>query len=140
VQNYKIWILSLLLLRATMACASAVFRTNQFCNILREPDTVSVVAETGSYALMPERKGVWSNGTVKVRFHSRGKELTVELAAPAAAVKWLQIRWDMKFFPSRKYLGDDWERAYGDLEWKPLNPERVMPWYDWSGRLVLLDG
>jgi alpha-galactosidase len=28
-----------------------------------------------------------------------------------------------------KYLGDAWERAYGDLEWKPLDSGRVMPWY-----------
>src|SRR6185437_14979273 len=26
-------------------------------------------------------------------------------------------------------LGDQWERSYGDLEWRGLVPDRVMPWY-----------
>jgi alpha-galactosidase len=27
------------------------------------------------------------------------------------------------------FLGDHWERGYGDLQWRFLQPERVMPWY-----------
>jgi len=28
-----------------------------------------------------------------------------------------------------RYLGDTWERAYGNLQWLPLDSSRVMPWY-----------
>jgi len=27
------------------------------------------------------------------------------------------------------FLGDAWERGYGDLEWRGWAPDRVMPWY-----------
>ena len=32
-------------------------------------------------------------------------------------------------------LGDHWERSYGDLAWRGIVPERVMPWYflTWDG-------
>jgi alpha-galactosidase len=128
-QDYKIWILSLGLLQSTVAYASAGLGTNQFLNIQRGPDSVSVVTQTGSSELKSERGGLWSDDNIQIRFHSQGKGLTVELAAPDAAVKWLQIRWDAKLSPDREYLGDAWERAYGGLEWKPLDPKRVMPWY-----------
>ena len=33
-------------------------------------------------------------------------------------------------------LGDTWERAYADMEWKPADSSRKMPWYffAWDGR------
>lgn len=39
------------------------------------------------------------------------------------------LRWDAAFPTDSLYLGDHWERAYGDLQWRHLQPERVMPWY-----------
>jgi alpha-galactosidase len=125
----KIWILGLMLLRTTMACAFAGFETNQFHNIQREPDSVSVVTGAGSYELKLERKGIWTNDNVEVKFRMRAGGLAVDLAAPGAAVKWLQIRWNAPMASDWKYLGDAWERAYGDLEWKTLDAKRMMPWY-----------
>lgn len=125
----KIGMLGWVLLRATMACAFAGFETNQFHDIQRAPDAVSVVTEAGSYELRTEAKGLWFNDKVKVGFHSHRNELMVELAAPDTAVKWLQIRWNAPLASGWKYLGDAWERAYGDLEWKTLDAKRVMPWY-----------
>lgn len=54
--------------------------------------------------------------------------LEVELSAPGMAVKDLELHWKAELAPGWKYLGDAWERGYGDLEWKPLDPERIMPW------------
>ena len=34
-----------------------------------------------------------------------------------------------KWRPDLRALGDAWERSYGDLGWRNLIPERVMPWY-----------
>lgn len=33
------------------------------------------------------------------------------------------------YFDDALILGDAWERAYGELEWKKPNEERVLPWY-----------
>jgi alpha-galactosidase len=31
--------------------------------------------------------------------------------------------------PEARFLGDHWERSYGDLEWRASVPNRAMPWY-----------
>jgi alpha-galactosidase len=39
------------------------------------------------------------------------------------------VRWRAEVAPGLRALGDAWERSYGDLGWRNLIPERVMPWY-----------
>src|SRR6185503_96451 len=50
----------------------------------------------------------------------------------------LQLRWRGSLAPTRLIMGDAWERGYGDIEWRGLVPDRVMPWYfaAWDGRLT----
>jgi len=122
-------ILSLVLVRATVSYASTGFETNQFHTLQREPDAVSLVMESGSCSLASAARGVWSHDQVNVRFRSQGNGLNIELSAPEVAVKSLQVHWNAKPALDWKYLGDAWERAYGDLEWKTLDSKRVMPWY-----------
>ena len=45
------------------------------------------------------------------------------------------VEWNVDVPPSARVLGDAWERAYGDLAWQGLRPERVFPWY-----LLVCDG
>lgn len=39
------------------------------------------------------------------------------------------LRWDAPAPEGARILGDAWERAYGDLQWMGIQPERIMPWY-----------
>ena len=42
------------------------------------------------------------------------------------------LKWDVsahKDLNRSFYLADHWERSYGDLEWRGLRADRVMPWY-----------
>ncbi|MBS1706439.1 MAG: hypothetical protein JST40_11220 [Armatimonadetes bacterium] len=41
----------------------------------------------------------------------------------------LQFRWKGDLSVATRFLGDHWERSYGDLGWRSLEPNRVMPWY-----------
>jgi alpha-galactosidase len=126
---FKIWIASLLLLRVATLRASAGYETSRFHDLQRGPDAVSIVTEAGSYALESKNRDIWSGDDVKVIFRPHGNGLVVELFAPNAAVKSLQIKWNDPLASDWKYLGDAWERAYGGLEWKVLDAQRVMPWY-----------
>lgn len=56
-------------------------------------------------------------------------ELPVSIASPAGKLTHVHLRWRNKVTPGTRIIGDAWERAYGDLEWRGLVPERVMPWY-----------
>ncbi len=44
-------------------------------------------------------------------------------------VETVALRWDVPPCQGVRILGDHWERAYGDLEWRGCVPERVLPWY-----------
>ena len=59
----------------------------------------------------------------------RHGRLRLELSAPQAAVKYVEARWTGDPPVDWKYLGDAWERSYGELEWQPLDANREMPWY-----------
>ena len=39
------------------------------------------------------------------------------------------LKWNANVTPGVLLLGDHWERGYGDLEWRGIVPERIMPWY-----------
>ncbi|MBQ6891739.1 MAG: hypothetical protein IJN47_03910, partial [Clostridia bacterium] len=39
------------------------------------------------------------------------------------------LRWAAPAPAGARILGDAWERAYGDLQWMGVRPERIMPWY-----------
>ena len=116
-------------LRSGMEPDSPSINHNQFHNIQRNPDKVSIITESGSYQLTMAESGHWTNDNVSVWFHPDLGGLAIDLSAPEAPVKWVQVRWAAPMPPGWKYLGDAWERAYGDLEWKALDAKRVMPWY-----------
>jgi len=58
-------------------------------------------------------------------------EVRVVIDAPAAPVTFVAVRWDGPWpeEAAARVLGDAWERGYGDLEWRGVVPERVLPWY-----------
>lgn len=113
---------------------------DHFQNLQRVPDTVLVVTETGTFALTPNRPGEWQASGITVFDRKKRDGLQVELSAPNAAVKAIQLEWVAKLPASWNYLGDAWERAYGDLEWKPADPTRVMPWYFLASDGMVTDG
>lgn len=48
-------------------------------------------------------------------------------------LKRISLRWNFTEEEKRtdfpRILGDAYERAYGDLAWRGIEPERIMPWY-----------
>lgn len=57
-----------------------------------------------------------------------GRENVVTVTAPQGVAR-IHLRWRLAVPESWLWLGDAWERGYGDLAWRHLVPERVMPWY-----------
>ena len=67
------------------------------------------------------------SGKVVLTHTPAGQEVRVlSVAEPLCRVV---MRWKLDFPEDTLYLGDAWERGYGDLQWRFLQPERVMPWY-----------
>lgn len=102
---------------------------DRFNDLSRAPERVVVITQDSTNELKLKTGGVWTNGDLAVTMAERFGGLAVTLTSPTRPVKWLEIRWKAKLPSDWKYLGDAWERAYGDLEWKSLDGKRIMPWY-----------
>lgn len=100
-----------------------------FVDILRNPDLIEVFTEAGVQSLKAASDGGWRGEDVEISAMPAGDALDIALSAPASAVKRVHLRWRGSLRGNLRFLGDAWERAYGDLEWRGVNPDRVMPWY-----------
>ena len=89
----------------------------------RLPDEI-ILATDGGRAELP--------GGAEVRF--RDAAVTVDggritLTAEETGVSFLSLRWAAALPEGCRFLGDAWERGYGDFEWRGFVFDRVMPWY-----------
>ena len=87
------------------------------------PTSVTLFTETGAHAL--SRHGE--------RWQSPGIELTtapvIRLQSPNQNPVRLHVRWSKPIASNLRFLGDHWERSYGDLAFRGMEPDRVLPWY-----------
>jgi alpha-galactosidase len=101
-------------------------------NILRSPDTVTAFTEETHHVLHSTSEtatSLWSYQDIEVRLNPGDGRMPVEIMAPQQALLRVHLRWNNEVPEHWRFLGDHWERGYGDLEWRGLVPERVMPWY-----------
>lgn len=111
-----------------------------FNGLDRLPDSITVTTETGTIQLVHGLGDFWTGDHLRVATIPRPAGLEIILSAPGPAVKWLEIDWRGVLSADGLYLGDAWERAYGDLEWKSLDAKRIMPWYFLANHGSVTDG
>ncbi|MBQ7337775.1 MAG: alpha-galactosidase [Clostridia bacterium] len=104
---------------------------------LRFPDRIFLTHGDGAQKRESELpvKEHMSLEDVRVTISDTGECLTVAMEAQSTPVRGLRLQWTLREGEQRspeesvRVLGDAWERAYGDLGWKEIRPERCMPWY-----------
>ena len=98
-------------------------------NIVRSPDSVTVITEIG-IVILKGGADAWTGDGTFVTTQSQADGMAIGLSASNAVVKKVLLHWKGALEGAGwKYLGDTWERSYGDLEWKSFDRERAMPWY-----------
>ena len=100
-----------------------------FLEILRVPDSVVAYAGLEHRVPLSRTDTTWQASGVEVAFELRDGEMPIHISAPGLEPTHVHLRWSMGFAQPVLCLGDHWERSYGDLAWRGLMPERVMPWY-----------
>jgi len=102
-----------------------------FNSIHRTPDLVRAFGPDGEIRLAQRRERVWEGSGVEVGVSVLDDRvaLTLRRAGNVGNVSRLQFRWRVDTRQALRYLGDHWERSYGDLEWRGEVPGRTMPWY-----------
>jgi alpha-galactosidase len=89
-----------------------------------------LVDHDGAGLSSTQRQGTrFTTDTVAVELlPARGGQV-VQVSCPQGPLNRILLRWDLPFPGDTLFLGDHWERGYGDLQWRFLQPERVLPWY-----------
>lgn len=91
-----------------------------FIELTTETKTVTAKWENDDYNL----------DDINVKLNQDNEHLAIFLTAQTSKVKWIKLRWNnLSWDKNVRFLGDAWERGYGDMEWKGMNPNRFMPWY-----------
>jgi len=100
-------------------------------NILKinRPDFIELTTETKTVTAKWENDD-YNLDDINVKLNQDNEHLAIFLTAQTSKVKWIKLRWNnLSWDKSVRFLGDAWERGYGDMEWKGMNPNRFMPWY-----------
>jgi alpha-galactosidase len=96
---------------------------------LKWPTNVKASTESAEFVLTTSDQKKWSKDGIEVMFSESNGLIAVDITSPAKNIKNIKIKWPVKQNDNSLYLGDQWERSYGDLSWEKLNPARIMPWY-----------
>lgn len=112
---------------AVRASSKTVKPASSFADILREPDLVRIFGEDGEIA-SEKSGGHWRGKDVDLAVKVGDGKLSFDLRAQIPITR-IQVRWRGDLSSARLFLGDHWERGYGDMEWRGGSPNRVMPWY-----------
>jgi alpha-galactosidase len=96
---------------------------------------VHIQTETERMTAEARSAGVWQTKDVQVVCRIETEQHSLFLTAVETPVRRVFLRWRLPIAPGVRFLGDHWERGYGDLEWRGIVPERPLPWY-----FLTLDG
>lgn len=124
----------LLFRSAAAAAVSAVGRaaqsspSNPLLKVSGPPSLVRVFAEDGSMTLQKSGSR-WHAQEIDLGVLPEANGSLLTLRSPKSALLRIHLRWQLQPPQNLQYLGDAWERSYGDLGWRSLEPERIMPWY-----------
>jgi alpha-galactosidase len=110
------------------AAAQTIRPAAGFVDILRPPDLVTAFLDNET-APLTRTGSRWSGKGVAVDAEPLGAEIPIRIEAPEASLMRVHLRWQARVPFAWRVLNDQWERSYGDLEWRGLLGERVLPWY-----------
>lgn len=99
-------------------------------DVLRVPDHLSVTTADADVCLRAAaHKRSWQTEGVEIATVPSADGVQVTVEACRVPLKRLHLRWRGALPSDCRFLGDHWERGYGDFEWRGCVPHRVMPWY-----------
>jgi alpha-galactosidase len=110
------------------AKGQAARHADGYVDILRSPDLVIAFLENEKVPLVRDGHR-WTAKGIAVEVEPRGNGIPVRVEAADAPLMRVQLRWKANVPETWRILNDQWERSYGDLEWRGVIAERVLPWY-----------
>lgn len=100
-----------------------------FFDLLRVPDSVTAYSQLNDPRPLTRSGTSWNGNGIDLHTDVAAEQLAIAVHAPQTPLSYIHMRWSLPVSSSLIVLGDHWERSYGDLGWRNIIPERVMPWY-----------
>jgi alpha-galactosidase len=117
---------------STIQAPSAVpasARPHALIDFPRLPTRVFIEHDNGAMVAAHRDGARFSSDKALVQFEEKPEGVAIRAECPNGPLSRVIARWEARFTPDTLFLGDAWERSYGDLQWRFLQPERIMPWY-----------
>ncbi|HTB26035.1 MAG TPA: hypothetical protein VK711_11735 [Puia sp.] len=92
--------------------------------VIRFPDAVSVRC-IGEWISLAGSNEIWKHEDIQVKFQLNGEVLALFVDAPGRELEFIKCSWKQPYPTTSKFLGDQWERSYGDLDWEA--PSFISP-------------
>lgn len=90
------------------------------------PSSAWLFSESGAHPLT--RSGErWQADGIELTARASAQSLKLSLQSPKSNPVRLHVRWAFRVSPDLRFLGDAWERSYGDLAFRGMEPERILP-------------
>ncbi|MCQ2152037.1 MAG: hypothetical protein MJY70_03155 [Bacteroidales bacterium] len=99
------------------------------CSASGLPDSVEIIDDQNRTIVLERSGSTFTSDNIEVSFTKTQEGLAATLHSPSVKVKYVRAIWNEPAREGSLYLGDQWERGYGDLRWEKLGPSRIMPWY-----------
>ncbi len=99
-----------------------------YIDIMRPPDLATALLDNETVPLAREGPR-WTGKGIALEANPQGLELPIAIEAPQTPLERIHLRWRARVPERWRILNDQWERSYGDLEWRCMVGERILPWY-----------
>lgn len=122
-----------LYLSATTATAVLMSRLTYaitpHATVMNAPDEVWAQSGDEWVKLKATNGSLFSGKDVEVRIKTNGNASGVYISSPTRPLNAVRLKWTHQLAPTARFLGDQWERSYGDLQWKTNITGVKNPWY-----------
>jgi alpha-galactosidase len=110
------------------AASAQPARAAEFVDIQRQPDLAIAFLESGRLPLTREGRR-WNGAGISVLIEPAANGTPIRIEAPEAGLVRVHLRWRATVPERWRIVNDQWERSYGDLEWRGVVADRILPWY-----------
>ncbi|MXV50573.1 hypothetical protein GS399_06270 [Pedobacter sp. HMF7647] len=114
---------------AAVLLSDLVYAVSPRKTVINEPD--EVWAQSGGEWFRLNKDGVsgFKYGDIEVTLKTNGDAVGVYVVSPTKQLNTVRLKWGHKMAARSIFLGDHWERSYGDLRWKKKFAGVKNPWY-----------
>ena len=105
------------------------YATSTQTTTMNIPDEVWAQSGDKWVKLSAENGTFFRYNDIEVTVKTNGNAKGVYVTSPTQQLNAIRLKWKHHIPSTAKFLGDQWERSYGDLQWKTDRAGVKNPWY-----------